>query len=201
MAAVSSLPIISYDSLSANLSKDKKFHLPVISDRIGSILQTALAQAQNDSKEKLEFPANMEDRFTLIHEAKSTVMKQRVYAIVALVLGAAAICALILLIPVCPVHLIFTAYASLLLPGVAVVSAPILLIKASDSQKIFEIEKRKFDKYLQNLETIIKTYGSSIEKILPTLISSSGYQPVTAQEAAAANAVLNDWRNIMKLPA
>ena len=115
-------------------------------------------------------------------------MKQRVYAIVALVLGAAAICALILLIPVCPVHLILAAYASLLLPGIAVVSAPILLIKASNSQKIFDKTKSDFDQDLQNLETIIKKYGTKIEERLPTMARHFS-QPVTPEERAAAQKI------------
>ena len=58
MAAVSSMSIISYDSLSANLSKDKNFRLPAISLRIGSILDTALARTQ-ELTEDLNFPTHL----------------------------------------------------------------------------------------------------------------------------------------------
>ena len=207
MATVSSsTSIVSYDSLSAKLSVNKDFCLPAVDDRIGQILQTALSGAQKTKKSMetkeaaANFPTNMEKRFTLIHKAYSTIMKQRVFAITALVLGIAAMCTLILLMPVSPINLVFAAYGLLMISGIVVASSPVFLYMSVKSKTSLEGVKKKFDEDLQTLQKIIKEYGAEMENILPKLIGNATRSNITEAEISQAKKVLADWRLIMQEP-
>ncbi len=194
---------ISYDGFSAYLSAKKDFRLPSIEKRIGSILQITLEKTQEDEKtlkDKKIIPAEMDKRFTMIREGFSSVMKQRIYAITALVLGTAALIGLFVGMSLFPANLVLMAYVLMLISVIPVVAAPIILYKSVGLKKTFEEGKTKFDIDLQTLQNILNKYGQKMTEFLPELSSKTIVETFPG-EIAEAQKVLAEWRAIITKPA